>query len=169
MGVNVTVSISADLKKKLAQLHTAMDPAKVAAAVGAQQRGWVGKNFDQGGIESPWPPLSDFTLMARKNGGDKPLQDSGRLKQSFTYVVLAGGKAVKVGSNVRYAEYHETGTGPILPKSGKFLAIPTANGVVFVKGTAGIPKRKMLPSVKLAQEMAVKTITQLIKRALGRG
>lgn len=169
MGISVNVTISADLKRKLTQLHAAMEPAKVAAAVGAQQRGWIGKNFDQGGIESSWPPLSDFTLMARKHGGDKPLQDSGKLKQSFSYVVISGGKSVKVGTNVRYAEFHETGTGPIMPRSGKFLAIPTANGVVFLRGTSGIPKRKMLPSVRLAGEMAVKVINQLIKRALNRG
>lgn len=169
MGIDVSVSISSDLKKKLARLHAEMDPAKVAAAVGAQQRGWVGKNFDAGGIENKWPPLSDFTLMARKNGGSQPLQDTGKLKQSFTYTVLIGGKAVKVGTNVSYAGPHEEGTGPITPRSGKFLAIPTANGVVFLRGTAGIPKRKMLPSVKLALELAVKTIEQLIKRAVSRG
>lgn len=169
MGISVDVTISADLKRKLTQLYTAMEPEKVAAAVGAQQRGWVGKNFDQRGIEEPWKPLSDFTLMARSRGGDAPLQDTGRLKQSFSYVVMSGGKIVRVGSNVRYAEYHETGTGPITPKSGKFLAIPTANGVVFLRGTSGIPQRKMLPSIKMAQELAVKVIDQLIKRALSRG
>lgn len=169
MGISVDVTISVSLQKKLSQLYTAMEPEKVAAAVGAQQRAWIGKNFDQRGIEQPWEPLSSFTLIARSRGGDAPLQDTGRLKQSFAYVVLSGGKSVKVGSNVRYAEYHETGIGPITPKSGKFLAIPTANGVVFLRGTAGIPQRKMLPSVKLAEELAVKVIVQLIKRAVSSG
>lgn len=169
MAVNTQVTLSPELQSKIAKLHAAMDPAKVAGAVGAQQRAWVNKNFESGGIEQAWPPLAELTLETRQHGGSKPLNDTGKLKQSFAYEIVAGGKAVKVGSNLKYAEFHEYGTGPIVPKTAKVLAIPGPNGVVFVRATKGIPQRKMLPSVELGGDLAVKVIVQLIKRALGRG
>lgn len=169
MTIESKITISPELQLKISKLHAVMEPDKLAGAVGAAQRAWVNKNFEQGGIEQPWPPLSEFTLEMRQHGGSKPLNDTGKLKQSFDYKVINGGKAVVVGSNIKYAEFHESGTGPIVPKTAKMLAIPGPNGVVFLKGTKGIPQRKMLPSVQLGGEIAVKVIVQLIKRALGRG
>lgn len=169
MTLNTTITISPELQLKISRLHAVMEPDKLASAVGAQQRAWVDKNFQQGGIEEKWPELSEFTLDMRQHGGSAPLQDTGKLKQSFDYKVINGGKGVVVGSNIKYAQYHETGTGPITPKNAKMLAIPGPNGVVFLKGTKGIPQRKMLPSEKLGGELAAKVIIQLIKRALGHG
>lgn len=39
-----------------------------------------------------------------------PLVDTGRLKNSISYIVTAGEHTVYIGTNVEYAKYHELGT-----------------------------------------------------------
>jgi phage virion morphogenesis protein len=70
---------------------------------------------DPGG--RPWKPLKH----RRPNGGDKPLRDTGVLRNSITGEATATGAVVF--SNLPYARLHEYG-GTVRPKRSKYLAIP---------------------------------------------
>jgi phage gpG-like protein len=155
----------------------------VLKAIGMAQISWITRNFEMdGGLVGGWKPLSPNTLMNRKHGGSRPLQDTGRLKQSFAggpnNVFYVSNNSVTVGSNVVYAEAHEQGVppaaiNPIRPKTprqrigttpegrpifqGGVIAFKTASGWVFVtevRNHPGIPRRRMLPNVKETTDIA---------------
>lgn len=57
----------------------------------------------------PWKPLAPATIARRRKGSSTPLLDTGRLRNSITRRVLAGGNGVEIGSNVIYAAIHNFG------------------------------------------------------------
>jgi HK97 gp10 family phage protein len=59
-----------------------------------------------------WTPLKPETI-ARKTTGDKPLLETGELRDSITHNVDANGKDAYVGTNDPVAKYHEFGTSHI--------------------------------------------------------
>lgn len=141
-------------------------------AVGLLHLRMIDAGFRRGGQESPWPPLAPGTVAGRRGGSSKPLQDTGRLKQSFDYRI--SGNSVIVGSNLQIAEYHEEGTSPytIMPKLGRFLRFRGARGgFVFAKRVRhpGLRKRPMLPSERRAEHAAGEVIEAGIRIARARG
>lgn len=124
--------------------------------VGQRMLKWVNDNFKAEGLEEKWPPLSPKTIArrragsiklsqgARKSGrkmivgsainlsGAKPLQDTGRLKQSF--FADSFHDRLIAGTQSNYAAFHHFGT------------------------KRGIPKRPLLPSDALMQTIGEHTI-----------
>jgi len=100
--------------------------------------------------------------QALKHRKGKPLLDTGRLRNSFTYELLPTG--FRLGTNVVYARFHQYGTGgrkaassrlQVTTKKGKFITFAKAGkkkkGAVYFRrlhfqaGTGGIPARPMVP------------------------
>jgi phage gpG-like protein len=144
---------------------------------------WVARNFrSQGRDQSPpWKPMSENTRAARRGGGvgAQLLQDRGHLRASFApgaadsaSKIDAASMTVTVGSNVKYAQFHERGSGPyvIRPKSGKFLRFPTAGGMRFAREVnhPGIPQRRMLPTPAVAKKTALAALQAAVRRAVAK-
>lgn len=140
-GVTIKVTLTGDKEVyNILRRLTRMDADKSVLydRFGLQVLNWVDKQFQtqggQGG--SPWPRLSPNTIAGRRKGSSRILQDTGRLKTSFTHRV--SGRGVSVGTNVEYAPFHQFGTkGPyeIKPKNAKALAFKMAGGGSAVRAS----------------------------------
>ena len=157
---------------KLRVLNAGLQQAPLLRAIGMKLVGWTMRNFQQEGIERKWKPLSANTIAQRRKGSSRPLQDTGRLRASWTQ---SGGNpkvigdTVSVTSNVKYAPFHEFGTKPyvIRPKNKKVLAFNTAGGMRFSKKVnhPGLPQRKMAPSEPMARKLAIDVINAAVSKA----
>jgi phage gpG-like protein len=111
----------------------AHDTAVPNRQLATQLYGWILRNFQSGGtLQTPsWAPLKASTAKqkARKGYSSAPLIRTGHLRQSFR--PFWDKEQAGVGSEVRYAQYHESGT-------------PT------------IPQRAMMPSEAVAVDYAQK-------------
>jgi len=78
-----------------------------------------------------WPPLAESTLVQKRKKGysGTPLIRTGNLRQSFR--PFSTNDTAGVGSEVRYSQYHET-------------------------GTSRLPQRAMLPPRAVAIDYAVR-------------
>lgn len=172
---------SRGLDRKLQRLFKVLAPEAMLRLVSAGQLNWVNKNFRDEGTERRWKPLAPGTVHARRRGSSKPLQDTGRMRQSFSQKVRR--TVAVVGTNSRLAGIHHGGTRPKprTPKIAKALTIPNPSGPVrFTKGKLsgkrgffarsvnhpGIPARPLLPSKALAENMAEKTIEASLRKSL---
>lgn len=77
----------------------------------------------------PWPPLAPATLA--KKGANTPLYETGRLADSIEYSVEKEENRVTIGSNLRYARFHELGTSKM---SARPFLHPAAEEVVAERG-----------------------------------
>ena len=109
---------------------------------------WINRNFEsEGSMVGGWKPLSPNTLVNRRSGSGKILQDRGAGGLKGSFVASWTSEQATVGSPLEIALYHEKGTKPytIKPKkpggSLKFQ-IATRYGVRVIK-RAG--KRTTLP------------------------
>jgi phage gpG-like protein len=171
---NGIVIDASQLFAKIAAIQRGARPEAFLLAIGLRLMAWVDQNFRAEGLEQRWRPLSPNTVAQRRRGSSKTLQDTGRLRMSFTRA--AGnpkilGDTVRVTSNVAYAPFHEFGTGPytIRPKKpGGRLAFRTASGMVFAKQVnhPGVPKRQMTPTPDTARKLAVDTMQAALSKAL---
>lgn len=155
VGVDVQVDASKVLEE-LRRVGVALTPIAALKAISLEQLQWIDKNFRAQGLEKRWKPLRPATLKRRRkgpgSGSGQILQDTGRLKGSF---VLGGPDGVhrvtpleaEVGTNVEYADYHEQERSK--PRH--------------------IPQRKMLPSVSLAEQLAINLLEARLDRALNGG
>lgn len=98
----------------------------------------------------------DWAPEAYPNPKGSLLNRTGRLMRSLTinadgnvFKEIPGG--MRVGTNIRtdddrysIGEIQQYGTGPILPKKGKFLVFEVNGHKIFSKGTKGIPARPFL-------------------------
>ncbi|NJM10615.1 MAG: hypothetical protein HC889_00680 [Synechococcaceae cyanobacterium SM1_2_3] len=157
---------------KIRALRLGIEQEPAMRAVGLALMSWVDRNFKQGGIESPWRPLSPNTVAARRKGSSAILQDTGRLKQSWTRAAgnpRVMGDVVFITSNVKYAEFHENGAGPyiIKPRRAQVLRFMTANGPRFARFVRhpGLPARKMTPSPGVVQDITARTVQSIVDRA----
>jgi len=144
MGIELLLDAVA-LKNKFDLVVNAMSNKQLLNAIGLRQIRFIDQNFRAEGIEKKWAPLKPSTIARRrrgkKPGRDKILQDTGRLKSSFVHEVQLVRNAVRVGTTVKYAEYHE-------------------------HGTSRIPMRKMLPSEKVSKDIGTELIKASLKNAL---
>lgn len=165
-------------RAKLARLLAAVQPRVILDVIGGNLQDWVEQSFKTRG-RGAWPPLAETTLMLRRHGGDVPLQDIGRYKQSW--VVESDGQTwVEIGSNVKtpdgahsLAKIHEYGTGPytIRARTARVLAARTREGGWLVFGKEvhhpGIPARPVLPTKAEAETMVVRTVEGMFRRITG--
>lgn len=146
---------------------------------------YVNDNFKAEGKESKWKKLSKLTIQARRKKSSKILQDTGKLKQSYTYKV--GRRSVKIGSPLKIAKHHEFGTKSyqIVPKKKKALLFgvnPAERArlakkagskaekgkAIFSKGVQhpGLVARPMLPSKELGLMMSIQVADGFVKEAI---
>jgi len=119
MGLALRVQIKgmAQLKAKLQKLKDDLQNPQVPlmqSAVQIQEE--TVRNFVEGGRPETWAPVSLMTLFIRahradgpKRTGGLPLNDTGRLKNSFVPFVGGGGTGFGVGTNVEYASLMQNG------------------------------------------------------------
>lgn len=176
----VTISvISAIGKAKLERMIYAIGPAPMLKVVGARIMSYIDESFRTNG-RGQWPPLRPSTLAMRQSGGDQPLQDTGRYKQSFvtetdgkTYVEI--GSSLKTPSGIPIAGIHEKGTPPfvIRAKNAKILAAQTRGGNWVRFGSIvhhpGIPARPVLPTQAQAEQLVQGTVNEMVEMAAKEG
>ena len=99
------------VREKLTKLSKVVQPSVVLRVIGFRLMSWVDESFKTRG-RGKWAPLAWSTLALRQRGGDQPLQDTGRYKQSFvtetdqnTYVEV--GTSLKTASGLVLAKIHE--------------------------------------------------------------
>lgn len=164
-----TVVIDASqLFSKIAALKEGTKAAPFLMAIGLRLMGWVDQHF-RNPVNPTWAPLRPSTIAGRRKGGGgaKPLQDTGRLRMSWTRAAgnphIFGDHTVQVTSNVAYAPFHQFGTKPyvIRPKKpGGRLRFMTADGPRFAGMVRhpGVPARPMTPPAAVAEKLAVDTL-----------
>jgi len=138
-GISIQITGTDIVQRLLLRLHASLENLQpVHERIALQLWKWIQKNFQEGGTERPWAPLKEGTILGRRRKSSVPLQDSGRLRQSFTYRATAT-EAV-VGSADPRAEWHHKGTAPytIYPRNKKALAFPSPHGKV--KSAVGTQK-----------------------------
>lgn len=108
----LTIDISnTEVLKKLEQLsHKIDDMTPVLRDIGEHIASEIDLCFTDASdpYGNPWAELSDVTVARRRNNSNKPLNDTGRLKNSITTNVIDN-KTVEVGTNVEYAITHQKG------------------------------------------------------------
>ena len=191
IGIETRVEIMRTLNA-LEKFESDLTPIALYKLVGQRLLKWVNDNFKAEGLEVKWPALSPNTIASRRAGsiknsqgavkyrgrrvvgsagglsGAKPLQDTGRLKQSFFADSFYD--RLIVGTQNAVAEYHHFGTKAftIRPNVKKMLYFMTAGGPAFAKVVhhPGIPKRPLLPSDAMTQALGEQTIGAEIARAM---
>jgi phage virion morphogenesis protein len=110
MRINVNVNSEAVQAALRCLGRAASDLAPVLSGIGAgivadaQMRFKDSRDpYGQG-----WLALSRRTIAQRRKGSNKPLLDTGRLRNSISYR-LVGADAVDIGTNVAYAAIHQFG------------------------------------------------------------
>ena len=159
----------------LDRLLEAVKPAVVLKVIGMRLAEFVDESFRTRG-RGGWRPLAASTLALRLRGGDDPLQDTGRYKQSFisetdstTYVEV--GSNLKTESGISLPAIHEHGTEPypIYASAGKLLAAKTRAGTWMIFGRKvnhpGIPARPVLPTEKEAEMVLKPVVEGMLERA----
>lgn len=159
---------------KLQRLMEAVEPDTILRVIGARLLSYVDESFRTRG-RGTWRTLAALTLQLRRHGGDMPLQDTGRYKQSF--VQESDNRTyVEVGSNLQTADgtslprIHEFGTGPytIRVKRARVLAAQTRVGswIFFGKEVhhPGVPARPVLPTKNVAEQLILETIDGMLER-----
>ena len=179
----VTIAVtSIAAQEKIKRLAAAIGPGPILKVIGMRLLSYVDESFKTHG-RGTWRPLAELTLAMRKRGGDQPLQDTGRYKQSFVSESGGPGKDyetdnrtfVEVGSNIKtpsgipLGKIHETGTGPfvIRVKNAKNLGARLRDGTWINFGKEvnhpGIPARPVLPTQATAERLVVETVTEMLE------
>lgn len=173
MNIEINVDTSGG-DAKLNRVLAAIAPRKLFMVLGARFLAYIDESFRTSG-RGRWRKLRPSTIAFRKHGGSKPLQDTGRYKQSFqkpktdnqTYITF--GSNAKTKSGIPLSKIHELGTKPyvIRVKRAKVLAAQTRLGQWVFFGREiqhpGIPARPVLPSQQRAATLARETINAIVK------
>jgi len=136
--MGVRMSLTADLRnaQRVQRLIEIVGSRAILKTVGVDQVSWIDQNFRAEGKEERWRPLKPATIKRRRNGSSRILQDIGTLKDSMVVgqPISESDTEIMVGSMVKYADMHHSGTArgiparPILPSSG--LAARRADAVI---------------------------------------
>ena len=158
--INVTGMAAA---AKISRLAQAVGPKIILKVIGQRLLSYVDESFRTRG-RGTWKPLSPLTLETRQHGGDVPLQDSGRYRQSYVQE-SDGASYVEVGTSLKGANgaplgpIHEHGTGPytIRVRNARVLAARRRTGgwLFFGKEVKhpGVPARPVLPNQHTAERL----------------
>lgn len=94
------------------------------------------------GFRASRAPSGDpWASLALRSG--KPLMDTGRLRNSYTYTLLADG--FRLGTGVAYAPTHQHGA-TILPVRARLLRFKVRGGKTYFAKKTTIPARPMVPT-----------------------
>ena len=132
MAIGTGISIRGD-RALIDRLRRIEDGTKnlleVHRRIGVVFVAWGERNFRAGGLERKWPPLKPSTVFGRRKKSSLPLQDTGKLRETFLEF-KATPFDMRWGSPSRLAEIHHGGTGPytIQPKKKKLLVFPHPQG-----------------------------------------
>ena len=176
----INVSVNTHLATvKIQRLLASTDAETILNVAGARIMSYVDESFTTRG-RGRWRPLAPLTLAMRRRGGDVPLQDTGRYRQSFvsrtdnkTYVEI--GSNIKTATGLPLSRIHEYGTGPFIIRAinKKVLAAQARSGEWFFFGKQvthpGIPPRPVLPTKAVAIRLLRETIDAMLDRVGGRG
>jgi hypothetical protein len=167
MPVDVEITIdSRRAERMVITFGRAIASPALLYAVAEALRDWLVENVIEEGLEFPWAPLSQNTLVARAltGGGTKPLVASGALLRSLVVSADPGGNSVIAQFLDSKAAWMQEGTQPhdIPASRGKMLLIPTVNGTIFRREIRhpGTLQRALLPSRLMATLLA----TQVVER-----
>jgi phage gpG-like protein len=108
--------------------------------VSVQMYAWTIRNFDrEGALLGGWSPLAPKTVREKSRiGKQKMLVRTGALRNSL--VPFYSNDNAGIGSELEYSEYHQ-------------------------KGTDDLPKREMLPTREVVQEIGLKVYNAYVARA----
>lgn len=121
-------------RRALNRLSETLKPPVIISLISARLLEYVDESFRTLG-RGKWRRLSWSTLALRQRGGDRPLQDTGRYKQSFvresdesTFVEV--GSNIKTSKGTALSPIHEFGTGPytIRVRNARVLAAQAGSG-----------------------------------------
>lgn len=171
----VTISLDSIIgQRKLEKLKAGIRPDIITSAIGGRLMSYVGESFDTRG-RGEWAALSPLTLLLRQRGGDVPLQDIGKYKQSFvqetdnaTYVEV--GTNIKTDTGISLGKIHEFGTGPytIRVRRAKGLAAKTRSGQWLHFGKEvnhpGIPARPVLPTKEVGERLVREVVEGMLQK-----
>lgn len=187
--INVNTAVG---QRKLVALKKAVAPQTILEVIGQRFLAWVDESFKTRG-RGQWRPLAWGTLALRPRGGDAPLQDTGRYKQSFVLETdnrtrVSVGSSIKGPGGVPLSKIHEEGTNPytIRARTAKVLAARAGQGsggarivgliatkrvsewIIFGKEVhhPGIPARPVLPTKQEAEQLVTETVNAMIKRVM---
>jgi phage gpG-like protein len=177
-GIQITLKGNKEFQEKLKRGSIKLsDGVKLHSRMGVNLLKLVDKGFKTEGEATTgkkWKGLAASTKFARRKGkgkkGPKILQDKGILRASFTSQPEK--KKVRVGTAINYAEVHEFGGKKsyiIKAKNKKTLKFMGSSGdFVFPKQITHpkLPKRKILPTRKIAQALVTRTYDNFIKESL---
>ena len=112
-GITVSVvdKVSPALARAVARIGDCRKPLSLAGM--AVQRSFT-RQFAASGTP-PWKPLAKSTVRGRRKKSSRPLQDTGRLRRSYTSRAGLGSiwalspLELRVGSNLEYAAIHQAG------------------------------------------------------------
>jgi phage gpG-like protein len=181
VGVGTVVKTQ-EAEQALRRAQQALDPAPLLEAIGARLLAWVDENFRRHGAERPWAPLKPSTIAGRRrgkgSGAPQPLRDTGRLAQSFVREIT--GHTVWVGTRDQRAPWHHYGTAPYRittkPPGRPARRNPGRRGALRFVGPSGeyvfrrevqhpgLPARPLIPSARLARELAEGVVAAYIRR-----
>lgn len=171
-----TTTINMDVvirRADLDRLLVAVQPATVLKVIGLRLMEFVDESFRTRG-RGGWAPLRPSTLLTRLRGGDAPLQDTGRYKQSFTtetdnQTYIEVGTNAKTESGASLGRIHELGAGPftVRVRRARVLAAQTRDGGWLRFGkevTITIPPRPVLPTEQQAEEILKPVLEEMLER-----
>jgi phage gpG-like protein len=165
----ITIKIDTmEAERKLARIGRALNKRGLLKAIGLRQLRWIDDNFKSDGkLAGGWKPLSENTVAGRRGGSGRILQDTGKLRMSFTSK-MESEDTLWVGSQLDVAEWHHFGTRPydIRPVRAQVLSFITVGGRVFARYVhhPGLPARRMLPTQDEAKDMGVRLLEAHVKR-----
>lgn len=143
MTIGFRVSIETKAAQKfIRRFSKEFDDKKYLELVGQDGLAWINRNFRVEGIEQKWKPLAASTIRRRRKGrgvgSPRILRDTGRMAQSFVVKTSGSGTWVSVGTGDKKAPHHEF-------------------------GTSRIPRRRILPTKKEAEKIALDTLTKFAR------
>lgn len=170
----VVIDVNVD-RNIFARYEVALVPSSLLKLIGVHFTGFMTRRFSDDGASEEfglpaWEPLKPSTIAMRRKQSSRPLQDTGRLRQTYLAQPQTDNNTyVEIGSNQPYASWHDDGTKPyeIHAKNGRMLAAKLATGgwIRFGKvvNHPGVPQRKVLPTVTQAEVMMLEEFESMLE------
>ncbi len=125
MIISVTMN-DAEVRQKLDQLlANSRNTGPAMAGIAARMLGAVEDNFKHEGRPNRWAPLKPSTLAARRGGGGKILQNTGKLAASMT--MFYSNNNAGVGTNRPGAAAQNNGSRPHIIEARHAKALKIGN------------------------------------------